>query len=1028
MIRALLLIYFTFITAVAAYGQSWTVYYDSTALYWEKDWKKTKDLLNEALRLAEKEIGIEHPNYAVLLNDLGLCYWHQGNYRLAESAFERSLSIKKVTLGDKDIEYTATLLNMAGMLHDTNQKGRAESLYLQVLEQYTEAQSKNVYYTTTLSSLGNLYEEEANFGLAERQYLLALAHKATAVGEEHPTYAKILGDLGRLYQKMGSVKEAEAYYTTALAIYEQNDDRTSDFAAVLSDYGMFQTEKGAYGNAEKYLQQAKDLIAKTQGIESLAYAASLNNTGSLQWQMGNKETAEAHYLEALDLYKKIVPPNSPIVAAALNNLASYYAGTQDFERALPLYNEAKDIYANEYGLKHPLYARALNNLASLYRKFHDYAKAEKLYLEVLAIEKGVLGEEHPQYAASLQNIGLLSIAMGNYSQAERYLLQSIDIMQKVLPIQHPAWAKTYNNLALLYFVQENLSAAAPYFEQALDNQFHQIRNIFPSLSAKEKESFYNTLKNDIERFNTFALARYKQDPTVAGLMYNNQLITKGLLFESVTKTRENIFNSNDENLIVLYNTWREKRDQLARAYHLNKAVLQSRNLDIKRLEADINDLEKQLSESAFALNVQSNWQSLSWQDIRDKLAPGEAAVELVRFREFKIAPKQESLAADIDPTETELLYGWTEKVNYAALVITSDTRDHPKLVLLENGVDLENKYFSYYKNAMRYQIEDSLSFHHYWETIQRELPKANTVYFSPDGAYYKINLNTLLNPVAGGYMLDAIQIRQLTSTRDLLTAIPKLANKPNDAILIGAPNFSLALETTNEPVAIGKGILSPPLVREGQPSPQIVSLPGTKKEIEKIEQLLVENKWTAEKYLQQDALEENLKRVESPKVLHIATHGYFEEISENEGASRDRLLSSGLLLAGAQNAFGTNKNSLDIQTTGEDGVLTAFEAMNLKLDQTDLVVLSACETGLGTVQNGEGVYGLQRAFQVAGTQSIIFSLWKVNDEATQALMVYFYDEWMHTHDKRQAFAVAQKRLKTEYPHPYYWGAFILIGS
>lgn len=1022
MTRVLLLIPFFFIAAHAAHGQSWSDYYDSTAMYWEKDWGKTRSLLQKAVGLAEKEIGVEHPNYAVLLNDLALCYWHLGNYRLAESTLERSLSIKKVTLGIHDVEYTASLLNMAGMLHDINQKGRAESFYLQVLDQYTDAITKDVYYVEALNSLGNLYEEEANFGLAEKQYLQVLQYKTATVGKEHPTYAKALGSLARLYQKMGNIYEAEAYYEAALAIFERNNGDIADYATVLNDYGLFQTERGAYGIAEKYLNEAKELVATVHGSSSLAYAATLNNIGTLQWRMGDQQSAEVHYQEALALYKAMVPDNSPVMAAALNNLASYYSGTQEFDKALPLYTEAKAIYGKVYGTEHPLYARTLNNLASLYRKFHDYEKAEKMYLEAIAIEKSVLGEEHIQYASSLQNLGLLNIAKGTYGQAERYFLEAIQIMKKVLPSHHPSWARTYNNLALLYFVQDDLAKAEPLFAQALDNQFHQIKNIFPSLSAKEKESFYSTLKNDIERFNTFAIANYQRDPSVAGKMYNNQLITKGLLFESVTKTRESIFSSGKNDLIALYNRWRERRDQLARAYHLSQQVLQSRGLDVQILEDEVNDLEKQLSERAYALNTQRDWQNLSWQDIRDKLAPDEAAVELVRFREFKIAPRYNT---EEGTTETELLYGWTGKVNYAALIITSDSKDYPKLILLEQGADLEDRYFSYYKNAIRYQIEDSVSFKHYWQTIQSALSGINTVYFSPDGVYHKLNLNTLLDPEREQYLLDAIQIRQLTSTRDLLLPEPTPANQPNDAILVGAPDFSLVLETTNVPL---DGAYGMPLVRNTAQSRQIVALPGTEMEIAQIEQLLSGNHWSVRKYLQQDALEEKLKEIESPKVLHIATHGYFNEILEKEGKIEDRLLSSGLLFAGAQNTFYQDDGGINVHTNGEDGILTAFEAMNLRLDYTDLVVLSACETGVGSVQNGEGVYGLQRAFQVAGTQSIIFSLWKVDDAATQALMTYFYEEWMKTQNKRRAFIEAQKKLSSIYPHPYYWGAFILIES
>ena len=134
------------------------------------------------------------------------------------------------------------------------------------------------------------------------------------------------------------------------------------------------------------------------------------------------------------------------------------------------------------------------------------------------------------------------------------------------------------------------------------------------------------------------------------------------------------------------------------------------------------------------------------------------------------------------------------------------------------------------------------------------------------------------------------------------------------------------------------------------------------------------------------------------------------------------LLRSGLLFAGVKNSFQPNF------IVGEDGILTAYEAMSLNLDQTDLVVMSACETGLGVISNGEGVYGLQRAFQVAGAKSVLMSLWKVSDEATQELMITFYKNWLEGNSIRKAFNSAQLSLISKYPNPYYWGAFVLVGN
>ena len=210
-------------------------------------------------------------------------------------------------------------------------------------------------------------------------------------------------------------------------------------------------------------------------------------------------------------------------------------------------------------------------------------------------------------------------------------------------------------------------------------------------------------------------------------------------------------------------------------------------------------------------------------------------------------------------------------------------------------------------------------------------------------------------------------------------------------------------------------------------------LPGTKKEIETIKDLYVNEDLKYEMILSNDAVEEKLKAVKNPQTLHIATHGFFLEQKEPEpGEEIDKyvenpLLRSGLILAGANSYLSKGHINNDSSLT-DDGILTAYEAMNLNLDKTDLVVLSACETGLGEITNGEGVYGLQRAFKVAGAESIIMSMWTVDDNATQELMTAFYEEWLKTGNKHLAFNKAQKRIKDKWKYPYYWGAFVMVGK
>lgn len=333
--------------------------------------------------------------------------------------------------------------------------------------------------------------------------------------------------------------------------------------------------------------------------------------------------------------------------------------------------------------------------------------------------------------------------------------------------------------------------------------------------------------------------------------------------------------------------------------------------------------------------------------------------------------------------------------------------------MMKDGHNMETRYFKYYHNSITGKIPDQVSYRVYLKPIIDEIGQASTIYLSADGIYNQINLEAIPSP-DGRYVIDNTNIVLVSNTKDIyLRRVKTRASADeNTASMFGNPTFYLTASADDR-------VITP--------------LPGTEKEVNQLHYILSEKGWKTDEYLDRSANEEKIKEMNSPKIFHIATHGLYrptEEVTFNkqiQGSeallAQNPLMRTGLLLKGA----GDLLDKTDYNYNMESGILTAYEAMSLNLDKTDLVVLSACETGLGDLEAGEGVYGLQRAFLVAGAKVLIMSMFKVDDEATQKLMLKFYQKWLNTNNMRGSLIDAKKELRLEYPEPFYWGAFIMIG-
>jgi CHAT domain-containing protein len=442
-------------------------------------------------------------------------------------------------------------------------------------------------------------------------------------------------------------------------------------------------------------------------------------------------------------------------------------------------------------------------------------------------------------------------------------------------------------------------------------------------------------------------------------------------------------SSGNGKLIKDYGEWIDLKEQLAGLYSYSTEELKEQNINIDSLETVANLLEKTLSFNSKSFNQYNFINRITIADLRAGLRPDEAVLEVIRLRYYD--------------------QNFNDSCRYLGLIVTKND-PKPTLVIIPNGQALENTAAKTYKQAIKNKTADEDSYNNFWKPFDDALKGKKKVYISLDGVYNQVNLNTLKKP-GGDYLIAAYDLVLVGNPKDILPDSNSLAlAEMKNATLVGYPDYG---------------------------SEMIPELPGTLIEVDSINRVLKASGYKVSEFTRQNATETNLKQVRKVSVLHIATHGYFLQdviktywpigVAE-ENARNNVLLRSGLLLAGAASA---DKLKTSFDSTN-NGVMTSYEAMNLDLAGTDLVVLSACETGLGEVKAGEGVYGLQRAFLEAGAGTLIMSLWKVDDKATQQLMNLFYNNWIRTGNRQKAFRDAQLQLMQKYPQPYYWGAFVMI--
>jgi CHAT domain-containing protein len=773
--------------------------------------------------------------------------------------------------------------------------------------------------------------------------------------------------------------------------------------------------------AEPYLAQMAQLSRELYKKEKMFYQShfqTVNLVGDLFERNNRLDKAKPYHEEVVLLLEKEAKQAKKNVDTYNYNLtirAQCWDKLGDLGKAKALCQERVALMSSTYGKDSPQAREATQFMNALTTKTIDGS----LNMDQMLANATKYGKESPQYVGSLLVQAGVLLANNEYGKSEVMLKECTLLTEKIYGTGHDLHIGAGFMLGVCQ-LRMGSPEAAQTFGASFSLSREKIAESMPYLSELEKKVFTQSeLFGNFEVFKGLVAGQIEPNAAMNDVLFDNQLATKAMLLSASKRMRERIRASGNSALITDFAAWQKAKQQLLDSYQLT--IKERAGMDLKAMENRLNEMERSLSARSEDFRLIHEVRSARWQDVQGKLKKDEAIVEIIRGQY---------------PSKFDGKRFVKDTVVYLALVATQKD-NHPVLIKLGEGRLLETRGVKYYRNSIQSQVKDDQSYEYFWRPIAEHLRKVlpgsgrPTVYLSADGVYHTINVNTMFNPLNGKFVHDECSIRALSNCKDLLTE--GKSAQTGDIALFGYPDYNAPIAkpaSTSDLDSYEKLEIKPGTrFAEGE---GIALLPGTKQEVEEIAGTFNKKGLRTVNYLGTEASEGKIKELRSPRVLHVATHGYFlasdpaGTVSQSASklmSSQNPFLRSGLLLSGAATTLKTGTSS-----AGDDGILTAFEAMNLSLDDTELVVLSACETGRGEVLNGEGVFGLQRAFEVAGSKAVIMSLWKVDDQATRRLMSQFYQYWQQTGNLRESFEHAQLTLRASLAHPYYWGGFVLIGE
>ncbi|UCF66484.1 MAG: CHAT domain-containing protein, partial [Acidobacteriota bacterium] len=845
-----------------------------------------------------------------------------------------------------------------------------------------------------------------------------------------------------LLEKIARDQHAEAADLGTRALEQARRGCSSDDplrVSIASHLAMARTLLGDFSGARPLLEDALQASMAAGGCVDESAAAMLNNSGFYCRCAGDPETAKALYREASRILTILQQTETANFATTLTNLAFVHVVSDEPEEALPLYRQAASTRRALFGDQHPAYAGCLVGLGHVLRQIGDLEQARETLQRSVQIYERHAATDRLVYAGALENLAALEYLLAEYDGAARHFRGAAEAYEQVGGPWQPEVAHATSGLAAVYAATGREPAALELMLRAIEQEDRLIAQVFGVSDESRRLSFLEDAAGVKDMLLSLVTKRLASSERAIHVAADVALKRKALAAEAAAFQRDFLLSGRYPQLAPKIDRLRALREKTVRAIFRGPGTegVAAHRGAIEAWNAERQRIELELAREIPSADLAGSLTTVDASAVAGALTPGSVHIEFIEYEQLDFAQREPGQAwsgreivafvipAGKDERISMVALGSAERIDqrvasFRAAITGSGTRASGRDLGLAPPATEDDVL------AAGQNLREAV-----FDPLREALRGRERIVIAPDGSLSRLPFEALPDET-GQHLVDRFAVSYLGAGRDALRLdLPRA--EAGAALVMAAPDFDL-VESGAGDASVRHETRTAALLRAAR---RFEPLPGTHREGERVAAALgVEPRMAAA------ATEGQLKRARSPRVLHLATHGFFLEDQAIrplalesfergiDGASRmaarfeSPLLRSGLAFAGANAAL----EGRALPQDAEDGIVTSEDVVGIDLSGTQLVVLSACETGLGEIRTGEGVIGLRRAFVLAGAATLIMSLWKVPDEPTQRLMEYFYSALVEGFGRADALREAQRRLKESHPHPFFWGAFICQGD